>query len=161
MYIELSPVSHALRLTISRPNSTHSFSHDVVSCKKCCNPSQLLGSPQLQDHSSYEGRPYSGISHDTQPYRDFAAGGHVEFDKNLVALAEQEAAEARGKQLDEENFAALFSDPGDATLVANSKKMTLVRTMSNGEGGSRGVWKGTYKPPRPKNASPEASLLDL
>ncbi|CAD6587978.1 MAG: hypothetical protein ASARMPRED_003367 [Alectoria sarmentosa] len=119
------------------------------------------GSPQLQDHSSYEGRPYSGISHDTQPYRDFAAGGHVEFDKNLVALAEQEAAEARGKQLDEENFAALFSDPGDATLVANSKKMTLVRTMSNGEGGSRGVWKGTYKPPRPKNASPEASLLDL
>ena len=44
-------------------------------------------------------------------------------------------------------------------------KMTLVRTISNGKGGSRGLSKGTYEPPRSTNASPakeeEVSLLDL
>lgn len=255
MYIELSSVSHALCLTTSRPNSTHSFSHDVADCKKRCNrrlacghpctklcylpcksdcrcdkefesvdhavaltgtpeethaapfdyaeaangsfkgktrsydpragpakyatvlnkpperkrklrnSSQLSISPQLEDKLVDEGRSDRGVLHNTQPYRDFAAGGHVEYDKNLAALAEREAAEAQGKQLDDDNFAALFGDPEDAALIDKTKKMTLVRTMSNGQGGSRGVWKGTYKPPRSKNTSPskkeEASLLDL
>ncbi|KAF6225742.1 hypothetical protein HO133_009744 [Letharia lupina] len=128
--------------------------------KKLRNSSQFSGPPQLEDR-----QPYRNIPHDTQSYRDFAAGGHVESDKNLAAMVEREAAEARGKQLDEENFAALFSDPGDAVLLDKTKKMTLVRTMSNGKGGSRGVWKGVWnKPPRSKDASPskkeEVSLLD-
>ena len=62
--------------------------------------SQFSGSPQLEDR-----QPYRDIPHDTQPYVDYAAGRHVESDKALAALGEREAAEARGKQLDEENFA--------------------------------------------------------
>ena len=79
-------------------------------------------------------------------------------------LMERQAAEARGKQLDEENFAALFGDAEDASLVDETKKMTLIRTKSNGKGGTRGVWKGTHEPPKSKEAGPskreEASLLD-
>ena len=172
----------------------HPFPHDVVNCKNRCNRRLGCGHPCIElcylpcksdcrcenDHAVALAAPLSyaeaateskikrgshhGNPQDTQPYRDFAAGGHAEYDKNLAALAEREAAEARGKQLDEENFAALFRDPGDAALVDKNKTMTLVRTMSNGKGGSRGVWKGNYKPPRSENARPskkeEASLLD-
>ena len=129
------------------------------------DPSQYSGLQQLDDLFEGSSQNHCDSPHDTQSYRDFAAGGHVESDKKLAAMMEREAAEARGKQLDEENFAALFSDPVDAVVVDMSKKMTLVRTLSNGKGGRRGVWKGTYRPPRSKNASPskkeEASLLDL
>ena len=65
--------------------------------------SQFSGSPQLEDRP-----PYRDIPHDTQPYVDYAAGRHVESDKALAALGEREAAEARGKQLDEENFAVSY-----------------------------------------------------
>ena len=108
---------------------------------------------------------YRDISQDTQPYRDFAAGGHVESDRNLVALVEREAAEARGKQLDKENFAALFGHSEEEGLVERTENMRLVRTMSNGKGGSRGLWKGTYGSSKYQTASTsakeEASLLDL
>ena len=108
-------------------------------------------------------QPHRDIPQSTQSFRDYAAGGHVEADRRLAALAERDAAEARGRQLDEENYAALFSDP--AVLVDKTTKMTLARITSDGEGGSRGVWKGTYEPQRSTNASPakeeEASLLDL
>ena len=111
------------------------------------------------------GSPEKGIFNrdDTlQAYREFAAGGHVESDKNFVELAEREAAEARGKQLDEENYAALFGSSCNDELVDDTKKMTLVRRVSNGKGGSRGLWKGVWT--SSQNARPhkkeEASLLD-
>lgn len=65
---------------------------------------------------------------------------------------------------------ALFSDPSDAVLVDKTKKMTLVRTISNVKGESRGVWTGTYKPTYEPSSSKDASprkkeeashLLDL
>ena len=119
----------------------------------------------LRGSSRYSGSPQRNVPQDTQPYRDFAAGGHIESDKNLVALVEQEAAKARGKQLDEENFAALFNDQRNDLLVDGVEQMTLVRTMSDSKGGNRGKWKGTYTTPsRSHDASPnkneEASLLD-
>ena len=117
----------------------------------------------LRHSLQHSGSPQRDIPQDTQPFRDFAAGGHVQSDENLVTLMEREAAEARGRQLDEDNYAALFGDPGD-DLVDETGKMTLVRTMSNGKGGDRGVWKGTYKASRIQDASTrkneEASLLD-
>ena len=119
----------------------------------------------LRDSSPYSGSPQRDIPQDTQPYRNFAAGGHVESDKNLVALVERKAAEARSRQLDDVNFDALFREAGDDALVDESEKMTLVRTTPNENGGNRGLWKGTYKPSRPQDASlskkEEASLLDL
>lgn len=97
--------------------------------------------------------------HNTQPYRDFATGGHVESDRNLAALLQREAAEAQGKQLDKENFAALFSNSEGAVPVDETKKMTLVRRMPDGKGGSRGVWKEAFGGSPSKKE--EASLLDL
>ena len=89
----------------------------------------------------------------------------MESDRNLVALGEREAAEARGKQLDKENFAALFGNTEEESRVARTEKMRLVRTKSNGKGGSRGLWEGTYESSRYQTASTsmkeEASLLDL
>ena len=89
----------------------------------------------------------------------------MESDRNLVALAEREAAEARGKQLDKENFAALFGKSEEEGLVDTTEKMRLVRTVSNGKGGSRGLWKGTYESSRYQTVGTstreEASLLDL
>ena len=126
------------------------------------------GSPKkkrmLRNSSQYPDSPQRDVPQDTQAYRDFAAGGHVESDKNLVALVERETAKARGKQLDEENFAALFSNQGDDALTDEIEKMTLVRTSSDKEGGNRGLWKGTYKTLMSQDTSPskreEASLLD-
>ena len=200
---------------MSSPNISHSYTHDLVDCKKrcnrllecghpcidiCCLPcrsdcacdkelpsvdrearaadyatglhgsfearrklrdgSQVSGSPQLEDQT------YRVTPRNTQPYRDFATGGHVKSDKNLTALMKQEAAEAQGKRLDDRNYAALFSEPGDGVLVDEKiKKMTLVRTMSDGKGGSRNVWKGTYDPGSNNGSSldkkEETSLLDL
>ena len=118
----------------------------------------------LRDSFQYPGSPQRDVPQDTQPYRDFAAGGHVESDKNLVELVERETAKARGKQLDEENFAALFSNQGDDALADEMEKMMLVRTTSDREGGNRGLWKGTYQISNSQDTSTskkeETSLLD-
>lgn len=127
------------------------------------------GSPErkrtLRDSSQYSGSPPRDIPQDTQPFRDFAGGGHVDSDKNLVALVERKAAEARSRQLDDVNFDALFREAGDKAPVDEIEKMTLVRTISKKDGGNRGLWKGTYRPSRSQDASPskkeEPSLLDL
>ena len=128
--------------------------------RKLRGSSQISGSRQLEDRQLFR-----DIPHDTQPYRDYAAGGHVESDKALATLCEREAAKAQGKHLDEENFRLLFSDPADAVLVEKTEKMTLVRTRSNGKGGSRGLWSGSYEVPSSKNVSSRTkeearSLLD-
>lgn len=118
----------------------------------------------LRHSLRHSGSPQRDLPQATQPFRDFAAGGHLQSDENLVTLMEREAAEARGRQLDEDNYAALFGDPGDDVLIDGIGKMTLVHTMSNGKGGDRGVWKGTYKASRIQDASTrkkeEPSLLD-
>ena len=118
----------------------------------------------LRDSSQYPGSPQRDFPQDTQPYRDFAAGGHVESDKNLDEVVERETAKARGKLLDEENFAALFSNQGDEALADEMEKMMLVRTTSDRKGGNRGLWKGTYQISKSQDTSPskkeETSLLD-
>ena len=43
---------------------------------------------QLEDHFADEGQTHRDIPQDTQPYREFATGGHVESNKNVVTLAE-------------------------------------------------------------------------
>ena len=184
MSIELSPVIPVpSRPYVDLVNSVHSFAHDVVDCQErctrqlhcghaCTEPCHLPCKSDCVCEKEIVSSRFSGLPHledrdsprDIQPYRNFAAGGYVESDKNLAALGEREAAEARSTRLDEENFASLFSDVGDSSLIDKTKKMTLVRTMSNGKGGSRGVWSGFYRRPSFKNAGPsreeEASLLD-
>ena len=166
----------------------HPFSHEFVSCKKSCNRRPKCGHACIEPcflpcksscacDKDFEAvdqaatlktsaeethtQPHRDIPQSTQPFRDYATGGHVEADRRLHALAERDAAEAQGRQLDKENYAALFSD--SAVLVDKTEKMTLARTRSNGEGGSRGLWKGTYEPST--NANPtkkeETSLLDV
>ena len=100
------------------------------------------------------------VPQNTQSYRDFAAGGHVQSDKNLVTLAERGAAEAQTAKLDEENYAALFGDRQDDRTIDEGDKMTLFRKKSNG----KSVWKGTWRPSRSESVNrsenEKASLLD-
>jgi len=103
---------------------------------------------------------------DTRAFQAYAAGGHIQSDKTLAAIAERENAEARLKRLDEENFAALFSEVNVAkggVLTENKPgNVNLVRTKTDGQGGSRGVWKGTFEVPREEVDAKEGdSLLDL
>lgn len=125
----------------------HPFNHEELKCN-ACESSQSLGSRQPEDQSADESQSRRKDAHNTEPYRIFAAGGHVEHDK----VGEREA---RGKALDEENFDNLFGFQGAKV------KSTLVRTMPNG----KSVWKDTYLPSKSENASPrkreEGSLLDL
>ena len=116
-------------------------------------------------HETLKDQPHRDIPQATQPYRDFATHGHAESDRNLAALAEREAAEALqryGEQLDEENFAALFNDPGDSVLINQTKEMKLVHTKPDGKGGNRSVWKGTYNRSTQAHSTSkeEPSLLD-
>ena len=163
---ELQLANHAEAATAS--SGTNTCPHDPQ--PEAANYAMLSDrSPErrrrtLRHSFQHSGSAQRDIPQDTQPFRDFAAGGHVESDEHLVTLMEREAAETCGRQLDEDNYAALFGDPGDDVLVDEIGNMTLVRTMSNGKGGDRGVWKGTYKASRTQDASTrrkeEASLLD-
>lgn len=138
---------------IGAANYTTMFNASPAQKKTLRGPSQLSGSPPLEDRP-----PRRDIVHATQPFRDYADGGHVESDRNLAALAEREAAEARGKRLDEESFDLLFSNDA-ADMVDKADKMTLGRTV--GEGGSRGVWKGTWSTDASSSRKEEEpSLLD-
>lgn len=108
------------------------------------------------------------IEMETRAFQDYAAGGHIESDRNLAAIAERENAEARLKRLDEENFAALFGEVNVAKggiLTEKPDNVNLVRTKTDGQGGSRGIWKGTLEVPRKDTdmgtAKEGASLLDL
>jgi len=102
-------------------------------------------------------------------FQDYAAGGHIESDKNIAAIAEQENAEAVLKRLDAENFAALFSDVNiakkDGALTEKLDNVNLVRVKTDGQVGSRGIWKGTFEVPRKDEdtgtSEEGASLLDL
>lgn len=144
-------------------------------------PTHHRASTQLVDYSpadnlafnSTDNKPTNPTSRDIKqeikPFREYAAGGHADSDKNLAALAalaEQESVEARQKRLDDETYSALFGD--SSALVLTERKtdnVELVRTKSDGMGGSRGVWKGTFEVPKAKKTSPkkteENSLLDL
>ncbi|KAK4697938.1 helicase required for RNAi-mediated heterochromatin assembly 1, partial [Lecanoromycetidae sp. Uapishka_2] len=96
-------------------------------------------------------------------YRNFAAGGHLESDRNFAAMAEQDSVEVRQKRLDEENFAALFGGPEQGTAVGKQDDMKLVRTKNDGRGGTREIWKGTMEVPQAKKVGSkkqESSLLD-
>ena len=104
------------------------------------------------------------LSDESQPYRDFAEGGYIQADKDLADLAAQQAADARKKASDLDEFEKLFA----AEIVVPKKekdKMTLVRQV---DGGTRSVWKGTYAPLKSPNKSPnmkkekeEVNLIDL
>ena len=94
-------------------------------------------------------------------FNDYAQGGHVNHDQSLANIAEQRANEARLKELDAENAAALFGLPDVLDPAASASQVELVRTK-DGMGGVRNVWAGTYKPPaRPQQGHKrEDSLLD-
>ena len=111
------------------------------------------------------------ISNTTQGYRDYAAGGHIASDKSLAALQAKQDAAARQKRLDGENYRALFpeTEGGLKPKKAADDDVKLVKTISNGKGGNRGRWEGTFQVPKAENRKPgkeegkeeEVNLLDL
>ena len=141
--------------------------------KKKPSYSAVLNRPASQIPAySVEDFPILGnISNQTQGYRDYAAGGHVASDKSLAALQAKQDAAARQERLDEENYRALFpeTDEGLKPKKAGEDNVKLVRTMSNGKGGNRGRWEGTFQVPKAENKKPgkkeekeeEVNLLDL
>ena len=126
---------------------------------RACNPESSFLEKEDQPHDSSWSH---GLAQETQIFRDYAAGGHVVSDMNLAALANRENAAARNIHLEKEDLIS-FGAGEDEGLAERIDNVRLVRTMSNGRGGSRGLWKGTFEVPRPKTASPkeEANLLDL
>ena len=129
----------------------HPFNHEEINCN-ACESSQSLGMRQPEDQTADEGQPQRKDPPNTEPYRIFAAGGHVAHDK----LGERVA---RGKALDEENFDNLFG--GQGAKEGAKVKSTLVRAMPNG----KSKWTDTYLTSKSVNVSPrkreEGSLLDL
>ena len=69
----------------------------------------------------------------------------MESDKNLDLLTAQEQVETQQKRLDDENWAALFGDNKALPHTQSGENVNLVRTIPDGKGGSRGVWKGTFE----------------
>ncbi len=78
----------------------------------------------------------------------FANGGVRESDALLEAEAIQAAAHERQRSLDEYNTRALSNRLGgtDSNLLVDigTSEPTLTRMISDGAGGLRGRWKGTY-----------------
>ena len=143
--------------------------------KKKPSYSAVLNRPasQIPAYSVEDFPILRNISNPTQGYRDYAAGGHVASDKSLAALQAKQDAAARQERLDEENYRALFPETGEGLKPkkAADDDVKLVRTMSNGKGGNRGRWEGTFQVPKAENKKPEkpekkekeeeVNLLDL
>lgn len=135
-------------------------------------PAQLIDITDVVQDISHRSTPTPAAcaprntEKETKAYKDYAAGGHIESDKTLAAMAEQNDAKARQERLDKENFQALFSDENIAKGgVLTGKKpdnVTLVRTKTDGQGGSRRIWKGNIEIARKdENGKEGSSLLDL
>ena len=145
--------------------------------KKKPSYSAILNRPasQIPAYSVEDFPILRNISDQTQGYRDYAAGGHVASDKSLAALQTKQDAAARQERLDEENYRALFpeTEEGLKPKKAGEDNVKLVRTISNGKGGNRGRWEGTFQVPKAENKKPgkqpgkkeemveEVNLLDL
>ena len=141
--------------------------------KKKPSYSAILNRPasQIPAYSVEDFPILRNISNPTQGYRDYAAGGHVASDKSLAALQAKQDAAARQERLDEENYRALFpeTEEGLKPKTAADDDVKLVRTMSNGKGGNRGRWEGTFQVPKAENKKlgkkeeeeEEVNLLDL
>lgn len=148
----------------SKPSSYAKAVDSLERGRKPRNAPQSDVSPQLMEVSGDEEKTHRKIARETQAFRDYAAGGHVESDRSLVALAKQEAAEARRKQLDEDNWNALFGTLEDLVPAQKTKEATLVQFKSDGQGSNRSTWQGTFDPRRAQGAqsnTKETSLLDL
>ena len=161
---QISPVRRAPPLPVGPPVSYARAPTDTSPSKENLPlPPVRLHSPWLRDFpadSVQTGERY--LSEETKPYRDYAAGGYIESDRDIATLADEDDAQAQRAQLDENGYAALFGSHEDAGTVEKTNEMTLVRMMPNGQGESRGVWKGNYKIPVAENDSKEeVSLLDL
>lgn len=148
--------------------TTNRFGHDMVNCKKPCikilecehkhkcleecylpcrcactenrgrpadrTPSPIKLPPLPRQDSLPEDRtPLTGR---TQAFRDFAEGGHIESDANFAAMLE---SQLDLQKADDAMASALFGGG-----IAEPQKVTLVRTASDANGTSRGIWKGVY-----------------
>ena len=143
--------------------------------KKKPSYSAVLNRPASQIPAySVDDFPMLRNTNPTQGYRDYAAGGHVASDKSLAALQAKQDAATRQKRLDDENYRALFPEAGEGLKpkkAAADDNVKLVRTMSNGKGGNRGRWEGTFQVPKAENRKlekkdekekeEEVNLLDL
>lgn len=159
------------------PDKSRGSAPHVPPPQKNPSYSAILNRPTSQIPAySVDDFPILGnVSHQTQGYRDYAAGGHVASDKSLAALQAKQDAAARQQRLDEENYRALFPEMGmvEGGLMAKKtggdENVRLVRTMEDGKGGNRGRWEGTFRVPKAEGRKPGkeeereevVNLLDL
>ncbi|KAL8785977.1 MAG: hypothetical protein Q9213_003053 [Squamulea squamosa] len=84
------------------------------------------------------------LTPEAQPFRDFAAGGHVAADAAAAINAADVAAKERLRQLDEDNETALFGDLIDTSLVSRTNELTLTATRHTRDGTTRNIYEGLY-----------------
>ncbi|KAL6718868.1 hypothetical protein ACLMJK_003102 [Lecanora helva] len=154
------------------PLKCHPFPHDQILCVEgeCGIKHELdkVADLSLKEKDSIESSKPLPLkeSHDPhQPYhfRQYAAGGYKESDKNLVRSIQNGQSDAERDKLDRANFEALFGEP---MLPKPDENSRLIRTWPDGEGGTRSVWKGIYNASGARardldSKQAESSLLDL
>ncbi|KAL9044556.1 MAG: hypothetical protein Q9214_002315, partial [Letrouitia sp. 1 TL-2023] len=96
-----------------------------------------------------------------QAYREFAAGGHVQADANVIAIGKELTAQQELQRLDEENAAALFGSNADDAPLTGTDETTLIKSRQTADGTTRNTWTTIHRSQgRPGSKLQEPSLLD-
>ena len=156
------PCGHICALTC------HPFSHDLVNCKKPCkktldcghgceelcylpchcatcvkgrgrNKSQSNSPQRSSSPRSLHRLSKNDLSGEGKPFRDFAQGGHVKADAELDAITTEGIS-----GLSVQHAGSDIKSPFPIEDNSTEQDMKLVRTSSNAEGPTRGVWKGVW-----------------
>lgn len=111
----------------------------------------------LIDHSR---GPKSYLA-EVQAYREFAAGGHVQADADITAIAKELTAQQELQRLDEENAAALFGLNADDVPPTGTDEPTLIKSRQTADGTIRNTWTTIHRSQgHPSSKPQEPSLLD-
>ena len=123
------------------------------------------GSPIKKEPENYPAllpsRFLDELMPNAQAFRDFATGGHVKADADLLSLDSVDKAEPEELLLDfGEDEVQSFSDPVDTVLRSRTNDLTLVSSKETQDGTSRNRFEGYFNyPPRTINPRvPEPSF---
>lgn len=131
--------------TPKKPPHGNRSSPRYSSPKKGSSPNKRTSPAKPTQRSSLHDLDFRLIdAPETQAYRDFAKGGHVESDAMLETIVTDALAKAQLDKADEDAQRALFGvENGEGSGEPSPR---LMRTIGNEDGSpTRGVWKGVFR----------------